>query len=227
MTSRLELLRDRVQGNFSKTKSEIAFGELTTTVPVRLLLDVCLYLRETEHFEQLIDIAGVDYLHYGDAEWETRDATTEGFSRGVNAVTAGRFSFDDAPDARKIDRPRFGVVCHFLSVTKNIRIRLVVHCENDEFPVVPSLIPVWSAANWFEREAFDLFGIMFTGHPDLRRLLTDYGFVGHPFRKDFPLIGNVEMIYDEKQRRVVYQPVSIEPRVLVPRVIRDDKWKDD
>jgi len=117
--------------------------------------------------------------------------------------------------------PRFAVVYHLLSVKNNHRIRLRTFCD-DEMPVVDSVLSVWNSANWYEREAFDLFGIIFDGHPDLRRILTDYGFIGHPFRKDFPLSGNVEMIYDEEQRRVVYQPVSIEPRVLVPRVIRED-----
>ena len=117
---------------------------------------------------------------------------------------------------------RFAAVYHLLSVNKNQRLRVRVFAENDEFPVVDSVIGIWPSANWFEREAFDLFGIIFEGHPDLRRILTDYGFVGHPFRKDFPLIGNVEVRYDAEKGRVVYQPVSIEPRVLVPRVIRDD-----
>jgi len=117
---------------------------------------------------------------------------------------------------------RFATVYHLLSVTHNIRIRLKVFCEDDDFPVLPSMVDVWPVANWFERESFDLFGIMYEGHPDLRRILTDYGFVGHPFRKDFPMIGNVEMRYDPEQQRVVYQPVSIELRNNVPRVIRDE-----
>ena len=117
---------------------------------------------------------------------------------------------------------RYATVYHLLSVSHNLRIRLKVFCEDDDFPVLPSMIDVWPVANWFEREAFDLFGIMYEGHPDLRRILTDYGFVGHPFRKDFPMIGNVEMRYDPEQQRVVYQPVSIELRNNVPRVIRDE-----
>lgn len=117
---------------------------------------------------------------------------------------------------------RFGTVYHFLSVTLNHRIRLKVFATEDDFPVFPTLVELYPAANWFERESFDLYGIMYEGHPDLRRLLTDYGFVGHPFRKDFPMIGNVEMRYDPEQQRVVYQPVSIEPRNNVPRVIRDE-----
>ncbi len=117
---------------------------------------------------------------------------------------------------------RYAVVYHLLSVTLNQRVRLKVFAADDEFPVLPSVVDVWSAANWFEREAFDLFGLMFEGHPDLRRILTDYGFVGHPFRKDFPMIGNVEMRYDPDQQRVVYQPVSIDERNNVPRVIRNE-----
>lgn len=118
--------------------------------------------------------------------------------------------------------PRFAVVYHFLSISLNQRLRLRVYAEDEDFPVLPTLVNLWPAANWFEREAFDLFGIMFDGHPDLRRLLTDYGFVGHPFRKDFPMIGNVEMRYDPEQQRVIYQPVSIELRNNVPRIIRDE-----
>ncbi len=118
--------------------------------------------------------------------------------------------------------PRYAVVCHFLSVTHNHRLRLRVFAQDEEFPVLPTLVEIWPVANWFEREAFDLYGIMFENHPDLRRLLTDYGFVGHPFRKDFPMIGHVEMRYDPEQQRVIYQPVTIDPRNNVPRVIRDE-----
>jgi NADH-quinone oxidoreductase subunit C len=119
---------------------------------------------------------------------------------------------------------KYAVVAHLLSVTLNQRVRVRCFAENDDFPVVHSLVDVWSSANWFEREAFDLFGVIFEGHPDLRRLLTDYGFVGHPFRKDFPTTGYVEMRYDPEQRRVLYQPVTIEPRENVPRVIREDSY---
>jgi len=122
--------------------------------------------------------------------------------------------------------PRFAVVCHLLSLTHNWRLRLKAFAENDDFLVFDSLLPLWPSANWFEREAFDLFGIVFTGHPDLRRILTDYGFIGHPFRKDFPLSGNVEMRYDPDQQRVIYQPVSIEPRDEVPRIIREEQYGD-
>ena len=120
--------------------------------------------------------------------------------------------------------PRFAVVCHLLSLSNNWRVRVRTFAVDDDFPVVPSIVDVWPAANWFEREAFDLYGIMFPGHPDLRRLLTDYGFVGHPFRKDFPISGNVEMRYDPEQQRVIYQPVTIEPREIVPRVVREEDY---
>jgi NADH-quinone oxidoreductase subunit C len=119
------------------------------------------------------------------------------------------------------DGPRFAVVIHLLSIAHNQRLRVRVFCENDEMPMVPSITDIWPSANWFEREAFDLFGIVFDGHPDLRRILTDYGFIGHPFRKDFPLSGNVEMRYDPTQGRVIYQPVSIEPREITPRIVRE------
>lgn len=121
---------------------------------------------------------------------------------------------------------RFAVVYHLLSLHRNCRLRVRAYCTDDDFPVISSVVDVWPCANWFEREAFDLFGIVFAGHPDLRRLLTDYGFVGHPFRKDFPLSGNVEMRYDPDQQRVIYQPVTIEPREIVPRVVRDEHYGD-
>ena len=123
--------------------------------------------------------------------------------------------------------PRFAAVVHLLSVTNNWRLRVRTFCTDDEFPVVASLVEVWPAANWFEREAFDLFGILFDGHPDLRRILTDYGFVGHPFRKDFPLSGYVEMRYDPEQKRVVYQPVTIDPRETTPRIVRDKHYAEE
>jgi len=121
---------------------------------------------------------------------------------------------------------RFAAVYHLLSITHNWRLRLRVFAADDEFPVVASVVNVWPSANWFEREAFDLFGIMFTGHPDLRRILTDYGFIGHPFRKDFPISGNVEMRYDPDQQRVIYQPVTIEPREITPRIVREENYAD-
>lgn len=119
---------------------------------------------------------------------------------------------------------RFAVVVHLLSVSNNQRVRVRVFCPDDDLPVVASMVDIWPSANWFEREAFDLYGIVFEGHPDLRRILTDYGFIGHPFRKDFPLSGNVEMRYDPTQQRVIYQPVSIEPREVTPRIVRDESY---
>jgi NADH-quinone oxidoreductase subunit C len=179
------------------------------------LLEVCRTLRDAPElkFEMLMDLAGVDYLHYGRDDWETLSATRSGFSRA-------RVAHADRPDPN--EARRFGVVYNLLSVSHNQRVRLAVRCADTAEPVLDSVVGIWAAANWFEREAFDLFGILFRGHPDLRRILTDYGFIGHPFRKDFPLIGNVEVRYDEERRRVVYQPVSITPRVLVPKVIRHD-----
>jgi len=210
--------------------------ELTFEVPSARLLDVCRALRDEPglRFEQLIDLAGVDYLTYGRDEWNTSTATSSGFSRGRSALTrpAGSLSHEmgegggEGGEAGEGAERRFAVVYHLLSVTHNRRLRLRAWCEGAEPPLLDSVVEIWKAADWFEREAFDLFGILFRGHPDLRRILTDYGFVGHPFRKDFPLIGNVEVRYDEAKGRVVYEPVAIEPRTLVPRVIRDDHRYD-
>ncbi len=200
------------------------FAEVTIEVLAKDALSVFTRLRDetTLKFEQLIDVCGVDYSEYGSSEWATESSSSTGFSRGVEPATGARLRFGDDIEATQSGRPRFASVYHLMSVTFNHRLRVRVYCENDAVPVVPSVIDLWPSANWFEREAFDLYGIIYEGHPDLRRILTDYGFVGHPFRKDFPLIGHVEMKYDEEQKRVIYQPVSIEPRVLVPRVIRDD-----
>jgi len=182
------------------------------------LLEVAATLRDDPQlrFEQLMDLSGVDYLDYGRAEWRTDSATRSGFSRGVNRA---------APHTLAGNK-RFAVVSQLLSITHNQRLRMRVWAESVEDPMLDSLTGIWASAEWFEREAFDLFGILFRGHPDLRRILTDYGFIGHPFRKDFPLIGNVEVRYDQKLRRVVYGPVEIEPRTLVPRVIRHDNRYD-
>ena len=200
------------------------FAEVTIEVLAKDALSVFQRLRDevTLKFEQLLDVCGVDYSEYGSSEWATESSSSTGFSRGVEPATGARLRFGDDIEATQSGRPRFASVYHLMSVTFNHRLRVRVYCENDAVPVVPSVIDLWPSANWFEREAFDLYGIIYEGHPDLRRILTDYGFVGHPFRKDFPLIGHVEMKYDEEQKRVIYQPVSIEPRVLVPRVIRDD-----
>ena len=204
-----------------------ARGEITIEVLPENWLAVAAILRDDAelHFEQLVDLCGVDYLSYGQAEWDTTDVSWTGFSRGVEGEGPGRFDWAARPHPAHIPR-RFGVVVHLLSVRHNRRLRVRAHCADDDLPGVPSLIGVWPSTDWFEREAFDLYGIVFEGHPDLRRILTDYGFVGHPFRKDFPLIGNVEVRYDVEKKRVVYEPVSIEPRTLVPRVIRDDRRYD-
>jgi NADH-quinone oxidoreductase subunit C len=174
---------------------ETALGEVTMVVKPADYLQVSKVLRDDAslHFEQLIDLCGMDYSTWGDSVW---------------------------------DGNRYAVVVHLLSIKHNVRLRLRVFADDDGFPLVDSLIPVWPNANWYEREAFDLYGIVFQGHNDLRRILTDYGFVGHPFRKDFPLSGNVEMRYDPEQKRVVYQPVTIEPREITPRIIREQNYGD-
>jgi NADH-quinone oxidoreductase subunit C len=179
-------------------------------------------------YEQLTDLCGVDYLGFGQTEWETTDATAEGFSRGVEGLGPGRFSWANRPESSEV-KHRFAAVVHLLSFQHNRRLRLRCFAPDEGMPIIPSLTDVWSSADWYEREAFDLYGIVFEGHPDLRRILTDYGFTGHPFRKDFPLIGNVTVRYDAGKKRVVYEPVEIEPRVLVPRVVRNDTryWTDD
>jgi NADH-quinone oxidoreductase subunit C len=203
----------------------VAAGEVTAEVASESLLDVAAALRDEPAFafEILIDLCGVDYGSYGKDEWITESSSGTGFSRGVEAGTDGRLKAvtEDLVVEKPWTSKRFAVVYHLLSLSLNRRLRLRVYVEEDALPVVPSVITVWNNADWYEREAFDLFGILFEGHPDLRRLLTDYGFIGHPFRKDFPLSGNVEVIYDAEKQRVVYQPVSIEPRVLVPKVIRE------
>ena len=197
--------------------------ELGYSVMADDLIECCRILHDSDAFgfDMLMDVSGVDYLSYGRNEWETLSATSTGFSRGISK-TDGSFAGDVIAETEYKPINRFAVVYHLLSVTNNYRLRLKVFCESDERPVVDSVTGVWASADWYEREVFDLYGIIFRGHPDLRRILTDYGFIGHPFRKDFPLIGNVEMRYDSEKGRVVYQPVTIEPRTLVPKTIRDD-----
>lgn len=207
----------------------VAVGELTLEIGRENLLHVAKTLRDEKDlgFDLLVDVCGVDYLQYGLDEWETKEATMTGFERGVDRSMMTNPASRDAKNAnfgqdeKHFKTPRFAAVYHLLSITNNHRIRLRVLLDEHDL-VVPSVVDIWPAANWFEREAYDLFGIMFKGHPDLRRILTDYGFVGHPFRKDFPLIGNVEVRYDGNLKRVIYEPVSIEARVLEPKVIRDD-----
>lgn len=204
-------LRDAVQ-RLPSLASDLAYE-----VSPEALLTVCRTLRDAPalKFEMLMDLAGVDYLHYGRDEWQTDTATRSGFSRG-------RVARASAPDPGMPGR--FAVVYQLLSIAHNVRVRLRVKCPDTQEPTVDSVAGIWAGANWFEREAFDLFGILFRGHPDLRRLLTDYGFIGHPFRKDFPTSGHVEMRYDAEQKRVIYQPVTIEPREITPRIIREDNY---
>ena len=193
--------------NLSKTLNEIlgdkikaldsALGELTLTVSASDYYGVCQTLSSEPSlaFEQLIDLCAVDYSTY-------KDGAQSSFS----------------------DLPRFAVVSHLLSIVHNFRLRVRVFAESSDLPRLSTVSTIWSAANWYEREAFDLYGVIFEGHEDLRRILTDYGFIGHPFRKDFPLSGHVEMRYDAEQKRVIYQPVTIEPREITPRIIREDNY---
>lgn len=214
--ARLDRLAQGLTEHFGALDCETltAEGEVTLVVPRRELLAVANLLRDHEdfRFEQLIDVCGVDYAAYGRSEWTTAEASSSGFGRGVERG----FELAETDDPE-----RFAAVYHLLSIPYNRRLRVRVYAGAPQ-PMVDSVAEIWSTAAWFEREAFDLFGILFDGHPDLRRILTDYGFVGYPFRKDFPLTGQVEMRYDPEQARVVYEPVSIEPRTLVPRVIRAD-----
>ncbi len=219
MTDESKALLEIINKRFS-SHIQTAFIAQDNMVTVELdgdnLLSVCKALHDESAFDfkMLIDVCGVDYADYGSSEWRTEETTTNGFSRGVEHGV-------DVERKRVWEKPRFAAVYHLLSISQNQYIRLRVFIE-EETLTVPSVIEIWNAADWYEREAFDLYGIIFEGHPDLRRLLTDYGFVGHPFRKDFPLIGEVELRYDALQARCVYEPVSIQERVLVPRVIRSD-----
>ncbi len=193
----------------------VDFNEITIIVTPENLINLCQRLRDDTalQFDQLIDLCGVDYLLYGKAEWITETATASGFSRGVK--------LEPEQDVTEAMCDRFAVVYHLLSTVHNHRVRVRCFMANEP-PQIDSVNDIWNSANWFEREAFDMYGILFNGHPDLRRILTDYGFVGHPFRKDFPISGHVEMRYDATLGRVVYEPVDITPRVLVPKVIRED-----
>jgi NADH-quinone oxidoreductase subunit C len=216
MSAHVDLLASRIEaalaGRVQRRPSLPA--DLSYDVSAADLVAVATVLRDHAdlRFEQLIDVAGIDYMDYGRSEWRTHSATNSGFGRGVNRGGSGGAH----------DGPRFAALYQLLSVTHNERLTLRAFCVDNQDPVLDTLTGVWASANWFEREAFDLFGIVFNGHPDLRRILTDYGFIGHPFRKDFPLVGNVEVKYDADKQRVVYVPVEITERTLVPRVIRDD-----
>jgi NADH-quinone oxidoreductase subunit C len=196
-----------------KLRVETTFSAVTAIVDAERLTATMRSLRDLPEFrfETLIDICGVDYSAYG--------ATSRGLAYSSSDATP-------AEPPKRLHGGRFAAVYHLLSLTHNHRLRVRAFAPDDDFPVLPSVIDVWPSANWYEREAFDFYGVMFTGHPDLRRILTDYGFVGHPFRKDFPLSGNVEMRYDPEQGRVIYQPVTIEPREVVPRIIREDSYAE-
>lgn len=226
MSERYDTLAAQIHERFGEQVRRVpsTCGELTYELDKDDLIEVATALRNEGAFgfEMLMDVCGVDYLNYGSDEWTTNAATDTGFSRGVERQPV---ILDEADE---FEPNRFAVVYHLLSLQHNFRMRLRVFTGTSNPPIIKSVVDIWNGANWFEREAFDLFGILFDGHPDLRRILTDYGFIGHPFRKDFPLMGNVEVSYDADEGRVVYKPVSIEPRTLVPRVIRDDnRYKAD
>ncbi|MBI4206232.1 MAG: NADH-quinone oxidoreductase subunit C [Betaproteobacteria bacterium] len=244
MASRLETLVANLGSALGDKLAGVttALNEVTIVIQPEDLLAAAVTLRDAPQlkFEQLIDLCGVDYSTYGKVASESEpleveaDAPTGGTAPEVGAAPAIDGTAPERPVAAShLPKPRsplvgrrFAAVYHLLSLTHNWRLRMRVFAADDEFPVVPSVIGIWPSANWFEREAFDLYGIVFTGHPDLRRILTDYGFVGHPFRKDFPLSGNVEMRYDPDQQRVIYQPVTIEPRENVPRIVREEHYAD-
>ena len=181
-------------------------------------IEKVLGLKPVERIGELtLEVKAADYLSVAQT---LRDHADLRFDELIDLCGVDYSTYGDRPR----ERERFAAVLHLLSVEHNRRLRLRTFCPDDEFPLLPSVIEVWPGVNWFEREAFDLFGIVFEGHPDLRRILTDYGFVGHPFRKDFPISGHVEMRYDPEQKRVVYEPVTIEPREIVPRIVREEQY---
>jgi len=224
MSNSDQSLGERIRERFSQSVQCISqFGETTIEVSAKEAHSICLALRDEPQFlfEQLIDLCGVDYLSFGEVEWVTDDASGKGFSRGVNRKEEGVNSSDADKENEQYNQKRFAVVYHLLSIKHNFRLRVKTYLPADS-PIVPTVTDIWASANWYEREAFDLFGILFESHSDLRRLLTDYGFIGHPFRKDFPLLGHVEMRYDTEKQRVIYEPVSVQARTLVPKVKRED-----
>ena len=207
-------LAEKLTARFEDTLSGCLtnHNQITLVVNPSHLLSICEALRDEDDFSfsQLIDLCGVDYSAYGQVDWATNETTSTGCSRG-RSKTSVNINNEE----------RFAVVYHLLSIQHNHRLRVRCYLP-EENPKLPTVTKIWSSADWYEREAYDMFGILFEGHPDLRRLLTDYGFIGHPFRKDFPLEGNVEVRYDPDKQKVIYEPVTITNRVLVPRVIRDD-----
>jgi len=200
-------LKQKLSKAFGKKNVTEAYDELTLVINSDNVVEVCHKLKDEFKFEILIDLCGVDYLTYGESDWNG-NASSSGFGRARQAQKSTNQK-----------NQRFGVIYHLLSVSSNQRLRVKALLSTDNL-MIQSVTKIWNCADWFEREAFDLFGILFENHNDLRRILTDYGFVGHPLRKDFPMIGEVEMRYDDQLGRVVYEPVSIEPNVNVPRVIR-------
>ena len=200
-------LKQKLSKAFGKKNVSESLNELTLNIKSKDVLEVCQKLKDEFQFEILMDLCGIDYLTYGDSDWNG-NASSSGFGRARQAQ-----------QSTNQKEQRFGVVYHLLSVSTNQRLRVKALLSSENL-MIQSVTKIWNCADWFEREAFDLFGILFENHNDLRRILTDYGFVGHPLRKDFPMIGEVEMRYDEELGRVVYEPVSIEPNVNVPRVIR-------
>ncbi|MDP6164160.1 MAG: NADH-quinone oxidoreductase subunit C [Candidatus Thioglobus sp.] len=200
-------LKQKLSKTFGKKNVNEAYDELNLVINSDDVLEVCQTLKDEFKFEILIDLCGIDYLTYGESDWNG-NASSSGFGRARQVQKS----------TNQKDQ-RFGVVYHLLSISSNQRLRVKALLSTDNL-MIQSVTKIWNCADWFEREAFDLFGILFENHNDLRRILTDYGFVGHPLRKDFPMIGEVEMRYDEELQRVVYEPVSIEPNVNVPRVIR-------
>ncbi|OFS88822.1 NAD(P)H-quinone oxidoreductase subunit J, chloroplastic [Oligella urethralis] len=226
--TRLEKLHHTLVKLLGEQAQIVAYaGELTLTVAPEHWVQTCSMLHEHEElaFQQAIDLCGVDYLTYGGVSVAPEDNQPLLPTEATADLDAALEPVDAMPSEQPSQFPgRFAVVLHLLSVKHNWRLRVRTFPQDNDFPSVPSLVNIWNSLNWFEREAFDLFGIVFEGHPDLRRILTDYGFIGHPFRKDFPVIGHVEMIYDPEQKRVVYQPVSIENREITPRVIREEGY---
>ena len=204
-----------------KYKIESDQDILTLRVEKHSLIDVMNVLKNNQDllFNQLTDICGIDYSLFGKPEWNTKEVTSSGYSIGIKESSHGRIKFGESVDSLK-SKDRFCVCYHLLSLKYNRRIRIKVYL-NEEPQILPSITNIWSSADWYERETFDLFGILFENHPDLRRILTDYGFIGHPFRKDFPLIGNTQIRYDPNLKKIIQEPVDIEPRVLVPKVIRE------
>jgi len=192
----------------------VSLGEVSLEIAREKLQEVCIALRDEKvfAFALLLDVCVVDYQDYGVSEWATERTTLTGFERGVDSSSLKERSVI-------WNKPRFVVVYHLLSIIHNHRLRLRVFAEGEP-PLLSSVNNIWPSANWYEREAFDLYGVVFEGHPDLRRLLTDYGFVGHPFRKDFPLIGHVEVRYDANEGRVIYQSVTLPSRTLTAKTIR-------